>query len=443
MTTPSAPESVVIYGAGKEAEAALGYLAALEPAPRATLLDDSPERALALAARFPNATAAERLADVARAGLLLRAPSVRPDHAALAWAKANDVPCTTFTGWWLARHRDRVAATVTGTKGKSTTTVLLAKLLTEAGRPTRAAGNLGVPPRIADLAPGERVVLEMSSYQLHDAPIAAPVHVVTNLHREHLDWHGGAEAYWRAKLRPLESDPACFGVLRGSEAWLMKELANDYAVVDVAVEIGADRIASELFGVRADAPLPAGVALVGVQRLNLATALTAALATRTADPDALCAAAARVATAFPGLPSRQAVIGSFAGRTWVDDALATIPEATLAALERWKESPVRLVVGGKDRGVDLAGLAEHLRESKTVSVHAYGPTGERLAALLGRPEAWADRDLASTVADAFAASAPGDVILFSPAAASFEPGWSYEQRSAAFRTTAERLGASA
>jgi UDP-N-acetylmuramoylalanine--D-glutamate ligase len=135
------------------------------------------------------------------------------------------------------------------------------------------------------------------------------------------------------------------------------------------------------------------------------------------------------------------VIGGFAGRTWVDDALATIPEATLAALERWRDSRVRLVVGGKDRGVDLAALADRLRANRRVSVHAYGPTGERLAALLRRPDAWADRDLAATIADALAASAPGDVILFSPAAASFEPGWSYEQRSQVFRAAAERLGA--
>jgi UDP-N-acetylmuramoylalanine--D-glutamate ligase len=444
MTPPSAPDAVIIYGAGKEAEAALGYFAAQTPAPRCTLLDDSPERARALAARFPKGVAAaERLEDLRStpSTLLLRAPSVRPDHGCHAWARASGVPCTTFTGFWLARHRDRVAATVTGTKGKSTTTVLLAQILSEAGTPTSAVGNLGVPPRLDIAHPEQRFALEMSSYQLTDAPLAARVHVITNLHHEHLDWHGGFEPYWRAKRRPLELDPACFGVLRGSEAWLMAELPNDYAVVDVAVEIAADRIESALFGVRADAALPAGVELSAVQRHNLATALTAARATRAAEPNALCAAAARVAASFPSLPSRQAVIGGFAGRTWVDDALATIPEATLAALERWRDSRVRLVVGGKDRGVDLAALADRLRANRRVSVHAYGPTGERLAALLRRPDAWADRDLAATIADAFAASAPGDVILFSPAAASFEPGWTYEQRSQVFRAAAERLGA--
>jgi UDP-N-acetylmuramoylalanine--D-glutamate ligase len=437
---PSEPDAVAIYGAGKEAEAALGYLAELEKPPRVVLLDDSPERARTLASRHPIAEAAERLDDLARADLLLRAPSVRPEHAAQAWAKANGAPCTTFTGWWLSRHRDRVAATVTGTKGKSTTTVLLAKLLTEAGRPTRAAGNLGVPPRIEDLGPRESVVLEMSSYQLHDAPAAAPVHLVTNLFHEHLDWHGGAEPYWRAKFSPLEIDPACVGVLRARDVKLLGEgMPNRIERIGDVALVDEDGMVLSLGGRRVEQRFPVGVAPAGVRRMNFAAALAAAAVTEKASLEALADAAVRVASAFPDLPSRQHVIGTFAGRIWIDDALATIPEATLAALERWKDAPVRLIVGGKDRGVDLSTLAEGLRARADVTVHGYAETGERLAQLLARPEVYAVRSLESAIADAFAASAPGDVILFSPAAATPEPGWSYEQRSQAFRRMAEEL----
>jgi UDP-N-acetylmuramoylalanine--D-glutamate ligase len=435
------PDRVVIFGAGREAEAALQYLAGAG-AERCFLLDDDPPRAMALAARFPGlAFAIEKPEGIADgAGLLLRAPSVKLDHVIVAWAEARGVPHTTFTGFWLARHRDRVSATVTGTKGKSTTTVLLAQLLSDAGAPTRPAGNLGVPPKIDEARPEERFVIEMSSYQCSDAPASAPVHVITNLHREHLDWHGGFEAYWRAKRRPLEQDPKCFGVLRGEQAWLMKELPNRYAVVEAAVAIGEGRIRAELFGRRGEAPLPPEFKLDGVQRLNLATALTAALATQRADYDALCAAAARAGVSFQGLPSRQAVVGTWGDRIWVDDALATIPEATLAALERWGDKTVRLITGGKDRGQDLGALAAYLKARASVTVHAYGPTGERLVDLLDRPDAWTPYDFEDVIARAFAASAPGDVILFSPGAASFEPGWSYETRSKAFKAAAEKWG---
>lgn len=435
------PREVAIFGAGREAEAALQYLGGTG-AGRCFLLDDDPARAVALAARFPRFAVAVDKPDGIdpTVGLLLRAPSVKLDHPMVAWAEARGVPHTTFTGLWLARHRDRVSATVTGTKGKSTTTVLLAQLLTDAGAPTRAAGNLGATPKIDEAHPEDRFVIEMSSYQCSDAPASAPVHVLTNLHREHLDWHGGFEPYWRAKRRPLEQDPECFGVLRQEQVWLMEPLRNRYAVVELAVRFEDGRIRSELLGRRGDAALPRGAELGRVQQLNLATALTAALATGRADPDALCAAAARAVESFPGLPSRQAVVGTWGDRIWVDDALATIPEATLAALERWSERTVRLVTGGKDRGQDLAALAAYLKGRSSVTVHAYGPTGERLVDLLDRPDAWAPYDFEDVIARAYAASAPGDVVLFSPAAASFELGWSYETRSKVFRAAAEKWG---
>jgi UDP-N-acetylmuramoylalanine--D-glutamate ligase len=434
------PESVLIYGAGREAEACLTALVG-EGGPPAVVMDDDPARASALSERFnTTARAATSLAEAEELlrghALLLRAPSLRLDHAAVVWAEEHAVPHTTFTGWWLAENRNRVAATVTGTKGKSTTTVLLAQILTDAGAPTRAAGNLGVPPRLDPGRPEERFALELSSYQLSDAPAAAPVHVITNLHREHLDWHGGFEAYWRAKRRPLAMDPDCVGVMRRAEAAMAEGLSNRIVLADEIVRIGPDRIVAASAGARADAPLPQGIAaeLSDVQRANLATALTAALSTGLADPDALCAAAARAAAAFPSLPSRQAVVGTFAGRLWVDDALATIPEATLAALTRFEGRRVHLIVGGKDRGVDVAPLAEWLRAHPSTTAHAYGPTGERLQWLLKRQ--YEERDFLTTIADAFAASAPGDVILFSPAAATFEPGWSYETRSRIFAEAA-------
>jgi UDP-N-acetylmuramoylalanine-D-glutamate ligase len=85
----------------------------------------------------------------------------------------------------------------------------------------------------------------------------------------------------------------------------------------------------------------------------------------------------------------------------------------------------------------VGALADGLRADRAVSVHAYGPTGERLLGLLGLPPAGA-RDFEATIAGAFAASAPGDVILFSPAAATFEPGWSYEHRSRVFQAAAAK-----
>ena len=142
----------------------------------------------------------------ARQSIFLRAPGIQYSHPLIKAALQFDYFVTTFSGWWISQHSERVAATVTGTKGKSTTSHLLAKLLTACGIKAKAVGNIGDLPCAED-GGDVKYVYELSSYHLHDLPKAVSLHLLTNIFDEHLDWHGGRKNYIDAKCRPATLDP--------------------------------------------------------------------------------------------------------------------------------------------------------------------------------------------------------------------------------------------
>jgi UDP-N-acetylmuramoylalanine--D-glutamate ligase len=430
------PNSVVILGFGAEAAGALKYFSGRA---KVFLFDDNPEKWAP--ARAAGAVIVPTLADLASHAaqaqgpeIWLRAPSMKPAHPELSIALQNNKPVTTFTSYWIAQHRASVLATITGTKGKSTTTSLCGAILNAAGLNVRVGGNIGVVPDAPPAA--ERWVFETSSYQLHDCLAAAPVHAVTSLYPEHLDWHGSMDAYVAAKVRPYTLDPACVAVLPKALAKFIEAIPNPRTFVEDVVRWDSGELILERHGARVSAPLSdASRARLTTDRVlfhNFSVACVTALLSAALDVQDCAVGAAAALEQWSALPCRQEVIGNQAGRIWVDDALATIPQATVAALERWEGSTVRLILGGKERQQDFAVLADYLKSRPNVSVYLYGDAADRLSAALARPA-----DVASSFTDAleraFSASARADILLFSPAGATPEPGENYLTRSAKFR----------
>lgn len=430
---------VLLIGLGREAAAAAQYFGAQG----ATLFvhDDTPDKAAHFAADN-NATALDANAAAARAAdaLILRAPGMPPRHALLTRLVSEGRTLTTYLGYWLATHRDAVLATVTGSKGKSTTTSLTGLILQGVGLNLRIGGNIGVVPTAPPQK--EHWVFETSSYQLSDIPTAAPVHAMTTLFPEHLDWHGGFDNYLEAKLRPLTLDPSCVAVIpRGLERHLA-HLPNPVRYADDMVQIGAKAISLTANGGRAEAPLnealAARLAHDSLLSHNLTVALAAAATASEADPQALVPAAVEAAGNWQGLPSRQRLLGEFAGRLWVDDALATIPQATMAALKQWENRRVRLILGGRNREQDFTSMVSYVNARADVAVFAYGDSAARVAPQLIRAQVFSNFE--ETLAAAYDASAPGDVILFSPAGATAEAGQTYETRAKRFAEFAHHAG---
>lgn len=336
----------------------------------------------------------------------------------------------------------RGVACITGTKGKSTTTTLLAHLLRAGGVRTALAGNIGLP--LLELLDDDvdAWAIELSSYQTGDVAaggVRPDVAVVTNIFPEHLDWHGGEERYVEDKLALLTRAKPRVAVLNAEDP----RLARLGPTLDRATEVlwyGREdgwhlrgdvlhRGDDALFDTR-DVPLPGRH-----NRGNLCAALAAIEAL---GHDAVALAPA--ARSFQPLPHRLQELGTREGTTWVNDSISTTPHATLAALDVYRGRRVALLVGGHDRGLDWSDFALEMRGHAPAVVVTMGRNGPRIHALLA-PLAEAGgfvlreaSDLATAVGAARAAldagspPANGDVILLSPGAPSFGPYRDYVER---------------
>ena len=185
---------IALWGLGRETQALQAQLSARLPTARiiAVIDDDTPPQEVQRA--------------IAEADVLVRSPGVSIYKSLIQEARGTGKTVTTATGLWLAERDGRRVIGVTGTKGKSTTATVIAHLLGQAGVPVELAGNIGRPViELLDsdtVAGGEAwVVCELSSYQIADLTVGPEVAVLTNLSREHTDWHGSEQQYRADKLR--------------------------------------------------------------------------------------------------------------------------------------------------------------------------------------------------------------------------------------------------
>jgi UDP-N-acetylmuramoylalanine--D-glutamate ligase len=322
---------------------------------------------------------------------------------------------------------------VTGTKGKSTTTALLAHLLRAGGHRTALAGNIGMPLlELVDADPAYWAI-ELSSYQTGDvaASGARPeVAVGLNLFPEHLDWHGSHERYVADKLKLFTDakpriavlnarDPVLSSLdLPGSEVrWFDRE--DGWHLRGDALHRG-DAFVMDT----AALPLPGRH-----NRINLCAAL-AAIEALGLDAAPLAAHAA----GFRPLPHRLQSLGVHDGVEWVNDSISTTPHASLAALAMFRGREVALLAGGHDRGVDWDGFAGAMRERAPAAIVTMGQNGPRIHDLLAPVAAdggfilQAARDLEDAVRLARAALPAGGVVLLSPGAPSFGAYRDYTER---------------
>jgi UDP-N-acetylmuramoylalanine--D-glutamate ligase len=294
---------------------------------------------------------------------------------------------------------------VTGTNGKTTTCELLGVML---GAPV--AGNVGRALTDLDgqIEPGAWVVCELSSFQLEDVhELACEIAVLLNLEPDHLDRHGSFEAYRNAKLRIFE---------RARTRIVPRGFGLD------GIEFAADD------------PLPAEPLIRGVHNRENAAAATAA-ARSAGISDQRIAEALRT---FPGVPHRLELVRELNGVRYVNDSKATNIAAALRALAAYEDEPVHLILGGSSKGEDYAPLAAAIGENVR-TVHLVGETSGELAVVI--PGAQRDGDLATALLAAAAQAEPGEVVLLSPACASYDQFRNFEERGEEFRRLVQNLSA--
>jgi UDP-N-acetylmuramoylalanine--D-glutamate ligase len=309
---------------------------------------------------------------------------------------------------------------VTGTNGKTTTVELLGAIVRASGREAAVCGNVGLPLCALDGAvePGAAVVCELSSFQLEDVETLRPhVAVLLNVTPDHLDRHGTVERYAETKLRIFENQEV-----------------DDVAVVPRGFGPIPGRARRVEFS--ATDPLPAEPGIPGAHNRENAVAATAA-ARAIGVPDAAIAEALRT---FPGVPNRLEPVRELDGVRFVNDSKATNPESTIVALRAYP-SGLRVILGGSRKGTPFAALARCAREQAVGRAYLIGETADELgpALLAQRVPATVCGDLETAVRAAFADASPGDVVLLSPACASFDQFRDYEHRGECFRELVHAL----
>jgi UDP-N-acetylmuramoyl-L-alanine---L-glutamate ligase len=346
---------------------------------------------------------------------------------------------TSLTDLWLSEHASATIG-VTGSKGKSTTASAIGHVLGASGRPADVLGNIG--RHVLERSDDDRVtVLEVSSYQAQSITVSPRVAVVTSLFPEHVPWHGSVERYYADKLRMVEMAPEHV-VVPGDDDRVLSLVSERLDPATHLHVTGADSIFADPHG-RIVWP---GVGEVSAAELrvrgthnarNLALALLAAdvWSPEPARREAMLAAL----PSFAALEYRMQPIPSADGRAWIDDGLATAPEAVVAALQAWPSDDVALIFGGADRGLDLTPLADYLAtRDRPVALLLIGPAGARFAAEFGsrvgshRPSTFGS--LAEAVGWATSDANPARVVLMSPGAPSFDEFPNYRARSAALRS---------
>jgi UDP-N-acetylmuramoylalanine--D-glutamate ligase len=362
-------------------------------------------------------TEEERLLDDVE--LLIKSPGVPGDAPLPAAARERGIPVWSEIELGFRLLRNPFLG-VTGTNGKTTTSELLGAMFRAADRPVAVAGNVGQPLTGLDseISPDAWIVCELSSFQLEDVHRFRPrVGVLLNLEPDHLDRHGTFAAYRDAKLRMFQN-----------------QTAADTAVVPRDVDKVPGGAARVEFA--ADDALPAEPLIPGVHNRENAAAATAAARAAGIDDDAV----AEALRTFPGVEHRLELVGEIDGVRFVNDSKATNTAAARRGIAAYAGQPVRLILGGSLKGESFDELAEEIPNAVR-SIDLIGEATEQLAAALGRAGRPYRRsgDLATAVGAAAGDAEPGDVVLLSPACASYDQFRNFEERGEAFRRLVQDL----
>lgn len=435
---PGPGTRALVVGLGASGEAAARRLLALGARVIATdRADDDALRERAAGLRGVEVRLGrEDPADLDGIDLVVAAPGVPPSSPVLSSAREHGLPV-----WGeveLAYRTARVPILgVTGTNGKTSTTGMIALVLQRAGRRAVAAGNIGLP--LCDAAADDDadvIVAELSSFQLFSIVSFRPrTALLLNVAPDHLDWHGSLDAYSRAKARIFENqgreDAAVYH--RECAGWAAGGRARRVPFWGGAPDGGAG--VSDGWIVVPEGRVVQTSVLRGRGHPSLTNAVAAAatacafLGGTSGVGDALAA--------FEPPPHRMEVVAEVGGVAFVNDSKATNPHAAASALQGIERAV--LIAGGRNKGLDLSGLAAHaarLRACITLGEAA----GEIEGALApaGVPVERA-ASMEEAVERAAALARPGDTVLLSPACASFDMFADYRARGEAFRAAVKRL----
>ena len=372
-------------------------------------------------------------------------PGIRPRSPTILRALQRSIPVLTEMALFFRLCRAPIIG-VTGTKGKTTTTTLIERVLSSGRRRVVAGGNIGTgaPLHLVDsLTPDDLVVLELSSFQLETLAHSPHVAVVTNVLEDHLDHHGTRDAYVAAKKNIVAwqgprdiavlnlDDPSTVALHTGASSEVRGYSLSLHPKRGAYLDPNGDLV---LVSGDRRAVLCKATELRVPGRHNVANALAAAIVGDAFDIPA--DVIGRTLREFEGVARRLETIAEKDAILWVNDSAATTPSATITAIAAYDRTPV-LILGGVSKGADFSVLARAVAD-RARGVVLIGRAADEIASAVaaadpkGRVAVRRAATLDDAVAAARAMARPGDVVLLSPACASFDMFSSADERGEKF-----------
>lgn len=377
--------------------------------------------------------------------VIFRTPGMRPDLPQLVAAQQRGAVLTSEMEVFFRVCPCRIIA-VTGSDGKTTTTTIIAELLKAAGQTVYVGGNIGKPllPDVDGMEPGDIAVLELSSFQLMTMDRSPDIAVVTNLAPNHLDVHKSMEEYVAAKkniflhqdekgLLVLNADNditrGFAGEAQGRTALFSRQTEPDRGAF---LRDGVIWVRNEMHE-RPVLPV-ADILLPGTHNVENYMAAVAALDGIVPDP-----VVREFARKFAGVEHRIELVRTLNGVKYYNDSIASSPSRTIAGLRSFRQKVI-LIAGGYDKHIpfDVLGpeVVEHVK-----ALFLTGDTAEKIRAAVEASPGYSEETLPIRVIDGFdqavlaahRAAGPGDVVILSPACASFDKFKNFMERGAAFK----------
>ncbi len=382
------------------------------------------------------------LYEVSKYPIIFRAPGIPLGKLLKAGCLMNSI--TSQTSFILKNCR---VIGVTGTKGKSTTATLITHILKKANIPCHLAGNIGNPFfDLPDEALNELIVAEFSSHQLLDIHDSPHISVLLNIEPEHLDYYDSFDSYVQAKMNIIlyqrkndilvtspdyiHGHQAIINA-RGKIITFGKSVDNNFVINGNEIVYKDDAIINTSF-------------LRGPHNVdNVAAAIAACSSVGIAAKNA-----AILAKDYIHLPYRLETISITEGIEFIDDPLATTPEALIKAIDTFKGKIGALICGGSERHQDYTNAVHAIIQSGAKLVVAFPSTGERIASQIDAyaknngqmtPKIIFTTSMEDAVLAVYNICSPGDVCLHSPGAPSFDNFKNYQEKSQAYRDAISAL----
>jgi len=437
-------KSIAIFGLGQEGISSLTYLS---PKNQVSIIDDKKAQDLdpkyIEMTKYLNAKIYNSNDELPNFDLIVRSPGVRPDHKTILKLKALGSKLTSSTNIFFGECRGEIIG-VTGTKGKGTTSTLIYELLKTEYKSVFLAGNIGTPmlDMLASIKKESKVVLELSSFQLMDLTKSPHVAVVLMITSEHLDWHKNQNDYVSAKANITShqgSKDYCIVNCDypNSIALAKASLAQKYLVSATTeasgVYIKRSEIHSQINKLETVAKI-SDVKLPGHHNLeNVAAAIAVAKIYGVSSINIQ-----KTLKAFKGLPHRLEYVGTINGAKYYNDSFSTTPETTIAAINAFVD-PKIVIIGGSSKNSDFQDLVKKIENDITIkSLILIGKEGKKIGGLIKSESVknkiiYGQNTMRQIVEKSVQIAQKSDIVLLSPACASFDMFKNYKERGDQFK----------